>query len=44
MELDLCCHKQQHIFFERGFNNRFNNLIIVVKLPSRQVKDSQRRI
>ena len=46
-----CCHKSQsikknlfswkHLSFEREFNNQLNNLIIAIKLPKRQTKDSR---
>ena len=45
------CHKcqcmfkyllpQEHLSFEREFDNRFNNLTNAIKLPRRQIKDSR---
>ena len=42
-ETSLLMHTQMSIinFFEREFNNQFNNVIITTKLPKRQIKGSQ---
>ena len=44
----LCCYKRRchkcpwkNRFLEIKFNNKFNNMIIATKIPTRQIKDSR---